>query len=214
MSCDHGDVSDEIGLPGAASPRHGTAGLSTLLERALRVAGTAHAGQHRKGTDIPYVVHPLAVVLILTRAGIDDDETLAAAILHDVVEDTDWTAERLQREFPPRVVELVAALSEQKTTSDGEPIPWETRKREHMQRLGASCSAARAIALADKLHNARSLLYDAEAGGVCWDRFNAPRDRILDRYREAAERLGGDEPPLARLVTELRETIDRLSAVD
>lgn len=191
----------------------GPAGLSMLLERALRVAGTAHAGQHRKGTEIPYLVHPLAVVLILTRAGVDDDETLAAAILHDVVEDTDWTLERLQNEFPSRVVELVAALSEQKTNADGQPIPWEQRKREHLQRLCSSSPAARAIALADKLHNARSLLYDARSGSVCWERFNAPRERILDRYRQAADRLSGDTPVLARLAGELRETIEQLAAI-
>ncbi|MFG0334900.1 MAG: HD domain-containing protein [Maioricimonas sp. JB049] len=191
--------------------RADNAGLPMLLEQALRLAGTAHAGQHRKGTDIPYIVHPLAVVLILTRAGIDDDETLAAAILHDVVEDTDWTLERLRDRFPSRVVELVAALSEQKTTPAGEKIPWEARKREHLERLRASCPAARAIALADKLHNAQSLLYDAQTDGVCWDRFNAPRERILERYREAADRLGDEQPPLARLAAELRTTIDRLS---
>ncbi|MFG0295325.1 MAG: HD domain-containing protein [Maioricimonas sp. JB045] len=191
--------------------RAGMAGLSMLLERALRVAGTAHVGQRRKGTDIPYLVHPLAVVLILARAGIDDDETLAAAILHDVIEDTDWTPERLGDDFPPRVVELVAALSEQKRTPAGEPIPWETRKHEHMERLCESDSAARAIALADKLHNARSLLYDAQNGGVCWDRFNAPRERILDRYRDAVERLGGDDPVLTRLAGELRETVAQLA---
>lgn len=190
----------------------GPAGLSTLLERALRVAGRAHAGQHRKGTDIPYLVHPLAVVLILVRAGIDDDETLAAAILHDVVEDTGCTLSCLQEDFPPRVVELVADLSEQKTDAEGQPIPWETRKREHMERLSASDPAARAIALADKLHNAHAMLYDARSGGVCWDRFNAPREQILDRYRQAADRLGNDDPTLVRLAGELREAVDQLAA--
>src|SRR5262249_7510334 len=97
---------------------------SPLVERALRVAARAHRDQTRKGTDIPYLTDPAAVALILVRAGFDDEATLAAALLHDVVEDTDWPAERLRAEFPPQVLEYVSAVTERKLAADGSKRPW------------------------------------------------------------------------------------------
>ncbi len=98
--------------------------FSPLVERALRIAARAHHGQNRKQTDCPYIAHPAAVALILQRAGFDDDAILAAAVLHDVVEDTDYSAEQLAADFPQPVPEYVAALTERKFDAAGEKRPW------------------------------------------------------------------------------------------
>ena len=160
-----------------------------LLARALRFAATAHAGQTRKGSGEPYVTHPLGVALILCRAGWKDAELLAAAALHDVLEDTAVTPGELAAAFPPRVCELVAALSERKRDDAGAEIAWEVRKAEHRVRLAVADQAAHALALADKLHNLRCLEADLADGVDAWALFNAPRERWLEVTRAAVEAL-------------------------
>ncbi|QDT16029.1 HD domain-containing protein [Alienimonas californiensis] len=162
-----------------------------LLIRAARYAALAHAGQTRKDSAEPYVTHPLAVMTLLCRAGwAEDDELLAAAALHDVLEDTEVTPEELAETFPPRVCALVEALSEHKRDERGEKLPWEYRKAEHRARLTAAEEAARALALADKLHNLRCLEEDVTPDRVDpWARFNAPRQRWIEVTRETIEAL-------------------------
>jgi (p)ppGpp synthase/HD superfamily hydrolase len=183
---------------------------SPLVERALRVAARAHRDQTRKGTDIPYLTHPAAVAWILLRAGFDEDATLAAALLHDVIEDTDYSAARLEAEFPPEVAEAVAALTERKLADDGSKRPWIERKREHLARVAAAPVAVRGIALADKLHNLTTIVHDLEAGEPVWERFNADRARSLDHARAVVDALGRGDPRLERLAAECRTLIERL----
>ena len=180
-----------------------------LLVRAVRFAATAHAGQTRKGSGAPYVTHPLAVALILCRAGwADDGELLAAAALHDVLEDTAVTPDELAAAFPPRVCELVAALSERKRDEAGAKLPWEVRKAEHRARLAVADEAARALALADKLHNLRCLEADLAGGVDAWPLFNAPRERWIEVTRGAAGTLRCERT--AGLAAACLEVLDRL----
>ncbi|MBP7693369.1 MAG: bifunctional (p)ppGpp synthetase/guanosine-3',5'-bis(diphosphate) 3'-pyrophosphohydrolase, partial [Anaerolineales bacterium] len=79
----------------------------TLVDAALRFAARAHARQMRKGTDVPYIVHPVGVMLALLEAGEADPELLAAALLHDTVEDTETPLELLRAQFGARVAEIV-----------------------------------------------------------------------------------------------------------
>ena len=137
-----------------------------LLERALRLSAVAHAGQSRKGSDLPYFSHPAAVALILARAGFSDDDVLAAALLHDVVEDTEVELADLEQAYPARVCGFVAAASEQKTDAAGQKRSWFDRKADHVGQVAAAPQAARAIVLADKIHNLQSMLFDLEMGGV------------------------------------------------
>jgi (p)ppGpp synthase/HD superfamily hydrolase len=153
--------------------------FSGLLEKAFRLAARSHRNQTRKGSDLPYVVHPCAVMLILQRAGITDDEILAAALLHDVVEDTDCTLEEIAAEFPANVVDWVRQTSEQKDDEAGKHRPWIDRKREHLAHAAHADWQARAIILADKLHNLISILYDLERNNAVWERFNAPPSAFL-----------------------------------
>lgn len=160
---------------------------SPLVERALRLAADAHRSQFRKGTNIPYITHPCAVAMILVRAGFTDDELLAAALLHDVVEDTGVSMEELKSQFPPRVCELVAELSEEKTDSAGRARPWRVRKAEHLEHLRRGSRDALALALADKLHNLSTMHIDLETDPNIWCRFNSSPQDLLGYYRSVAE---------------------------
>lgn len=187
-------------------------GLSPLLERALRVAAVAHRSQHRKATAIPYIMHPFAVALILQRHGWGEDDVIAAAILHDVVEDTDCTEAELRGQFPAEVMDIVHALSEKKTTAEGVPRSWEDRKRDHLVVLRTAPIQARAIALADKLHNLESMAYDRDQGVELWGRFNATKERILWYHRTMVECCDHGEEQLRSLARSVLVAVENLVA--
>lgn len=185
--------------------------FSPLVERAMRIAAQAHRHHHRKGSDLPYLTHPAHAAMILLRAGIDDDEILAAALLHDVVEDTEHTLDMLAVDFPPKVVQLVAAMTERKHDHDGRKRSWQERKDEHLRDIAAEPWEARAIVLADKLHNLGSMLVDFDHGEDVWSRFNAPPDKILWYHREMIAAASQGEPQLARLAAECTALIEKLA---
>ncbi len=179
----------------------------------MRLAADAHRSQTRKGTDIPYITHPCAVAMILLRAGFNDDQLLAAALLHDVVEDTDFTKDELRTQFPPRVCELVAAMTERKLDSQGQKRPWRIRKQEHLEHLRYASSEILALALADKLHNLSTIQFDLSTGVNVWGRFNAPRDELLGYYRAVAELVdldSTDDSRVLQLADEVRRLLDAI----
>lgn len=184
--------------------------FSPLVERAFRIAAKAHRHHHRKGSDLPYITHPAGAALILLKAGIDDDDILAAALLHDVVEDTDHSLEMLAADFPPKVVQLVAAMTERKHDHDGRKRTWQERKEEHLRHIAAEPWEARAIVLADKLHNLGSMLVDLENGEDVWSRFNAPRERVLWYHREMIAAAEQADSRLEILAKECRTMLERL----
>lgn len=184
--------------------------FSPLVEDALRVAARCHSGQTRKGCDVPYLTHPAAVALILLKAGFDDDAVLAAAILHDVVEDSDYSLADLQRDFPPAVAEYVAALTENKRDDRGNKRDWESRKREHISGIGGAPLAARAILLADKLHNLGTMHEDLQRGADVWQRFNAPRERIRWYYSAIINAAAQQDRALTPLADACRDLLARL----
>jgi len=186
---------------------------SDLLERALRLAACCHRDQHRKGSDLPYITHPVGVVLILMQAGFHDEQLLAAALLHDVVEDTDYTSEQLAAEFPPAVVESVNQLTERKLDADGNKRSWQDRKNEHLSQIERMSPDVRATVLADKLHNLWSILFDIEAGEDVWSRFGAPRERVLWYHRQMVARAAGDDRSLIPLADACRSLISRLDSM-
>lgn len=186
---------------------------SPFLERALRFAAVAHRDQCRKGTDTPYITHPVQVMFILERARFTDESLLAAALLHDVVEDCEVSLDELREEFSPAVAALVAALSERKTDEAGRKRPWEDRKREHLEHLSESPLTVRALTLADKLHNLETIALDLESGVEVWSRFNAPRERLLWYYRETVTRCDRGEPELDELCSACRAVLTRLESM-
>ena len=191
---------------------------SPLVEKAFRVAADAHRNQTRKASALPYFQHPASVALILVRAGFDDDELLAAAALHDTIEDTGCTVESLTAEFPESVVKLILECSEQKTDASGTKIPWQARKEAHITVVSEASPSARAIILADKLHNLGSMVYDLERGKELWSRFNASPEDLIWYHRKivaAAMAIPDDADPeitnrLKQLSSECRRVLNQL----
>ena len=186
--------------------------FSPLIERAIRVAARAHRDDCRKGSDIPYLSHSASVALLLERVGITDDHIIAAALLHDVVEDTAVSMDDLARDFPIAVVELVEGLSERKLDVDGNLRSWHDRKRDHLAVVAAASFGVRAITLADKLHNLGTMAFDLEHGEAVWSRFNASREDILWYQQAMLAAADHGEPALVPLVAACREFIERLNA--
>ncbi|MGI9254236.1 MAG: HD domain-containing protein [Thermomicrobiales bacterium] len=159
--------------------------LTGRFEAALALAAFLHNGQVRKGTDIPYISHLLAVSAIVLEHGGSEDEAIAA-LLHDAVEDQGGpeTLQRIERSFGRTVAEIVAANSD--TDAPVKP-PWKERKSAYIAHIREASPSARLVSAADKLHNARSILAEFDAlNASCWSKFNAPREEILWYYRGLA----------------------------
>ncbi len=146
---------------------------TTLLDRAIVFAVHAHAGTERRGKGFPYIVHPMeAVEIVATMTR--DQELLAAAALHDTVEDTDVTVEQIRTEFGDRIASLVA--SESDIVLDGCSVEesWHARKQAAIDRLARASHDAKIVALGDKLSNMRAIARDyAEQGDKLWNLFHA-----------------------------------------
>ena len=185
--------------------------LTQRFEEALVYATRLHATQLRKGTDIPYVSHLLAVASLVMEAGGGEDEAIAA-LLHDGPEDQGGldTLNEIRARFGERVADIVAACSD---TFEAEKPPWKARKQAYLDHLQAADEATRLISCADKLHNARAILADYRRHGESlWDRFNGGREDILWYYTELARIFGTDGPgaladELARVVEQLEREI-------
>ena len=142
-----------------------------LLDRAIIYAVKAHANTERRGKGFPYIVHPMEAVAIVSTIT-PDQELLAAAALHDVVEDTDVTIEEIRAEFGDRIATLVAADSD---TPGGS---WHDRKQAAIDRLAKASYDAKVVAMGDKLSNMRAIARDYElVGDHLWDLFHAPNGR-------------------------------------
>lgn len=134
----------------------------TLLTEAVIFAAQAHDGALRKGTDIPYLVHPMeAAAIAASLTG--DEELLAAAVLHDVIEDCGVSEGELRVRFGARVAHLVFAESQ---IPQGDPKEsWEARKREAIERLRSASREEKLVALCDKLSNMRAIGRDYDKDG-------------------------------------------------
>lgn len=185
--------------------------LSERFDDALTYASTLHRTQRRKGTDIPYVSHLLAVTGLVLEAGGDEDEAIAA-LLHDGAEDQGGlsTLRAIRERFGDRVGEIVAECSD--TFEEKKPA-WKERKEAYIAHLAETSPSGLLVSCADKLHNARAILTDYRAlGDDLWSRFNAGQDEILWYYRALVDRYGTLSAP-ARLVAELDRVVGTLEAL-
>ncbi|MFK9090744.1 HD domain-containing protein [Bacillus salipaludis] len=174
-----------------------------IIEKALQVASRAHADQYRKHTDIPYITHPVAVGIMLMKAGYGD-EIVAAGILHDTIEDTLLTLADIEREFGKRVARIVEGCSE-----PDKSLSWEKRKQHTIEFLKSASKDIKAVVCADKLHNIRSIINDFEQiGDMVWERFNRGKHDQEWYYRNVIESL--DYQSNFRLLDELKVEVDRL----
>lgn len=162
---------------------------TSLLDRAITFAVKAHQGMERKGKGFPSVVHPMEAVCIVATMT-NDQELLAAAALHDVIEDTDTTADDLKKEFGERVAMLVEAESDDKT-GGSKAETWHQRKQDTLDRLRNADLDIKIVALGDKLSNMRAIAHDyAVLGDELWNRFTVkdPAEHAW-RYHALAEAL-------------------------
>jgi len=164
-----------------------TSSYSHLVHLALIFAARKHT-KPRKGTHIPYITHPVHVAIILARHGFDD-QVLAAAILHDVLEDTETTPEELRTAFGDNLLRMVKDVSEPKFKRPKSET-WEQRKRAKLKHLQSASREALAISAADRLHNVSNTLHDIEVSGpAVWERFRRGPEKILEFERSVLEIL-------------------------
>ena len=150
-----------------------------LIHEAIIFATLKHnssKSSNRKGTDIPYITHPMEVMQILT-ANNCSEKVIVAGILHDTLEDTFTKPNEISEKFGQDVLEIVQTESEDKSKT------WEERKQATIDHLKTASLETKLVCCADKLANIRSMASDkATVGDQLWKRFNAPKDRIQWYY--------------------------------
>jgi guanosine-3',5'-bis(diphosphate) 3'-pyrophosphohydrolase len=189
------------------APIDAAASRSELIARALARATAAHAGQIRNGSaGLPYIEHPRMVAATLAAREYGE-ATLAAALLHDVVEDSDTTVEDLRAEFGDGVADLVAALSDDESIES-----YRDRKDEHRARVAAVDGDALAIYAADKFTNMTTLHEAIKAEGMrVADEYKVPIGLKLEVWEADAAMLRHEAPEL-ELLEPLEAAISRLAA--
>ncbi|MBB13247.1 MAG: hypothetical protein CMC78_03665 [Flavobacteriaceae bacterium] len=124
-----------------------------LINKAKMLAGKAHEGQFRKYSGMPYIVHPIEVATIVQTVD-HSDEMIAAALLHDVVEDTDYTVEDIAKEVSPAVAELVDGLTDVSSPQDGNRKVRKAIDKDHLAEQNAEVQT---IKLADVISNSQDI---------------------------------------------------------
>lgn len=147
---------------------------TTFLDKAIAFATKAHAGTERRGKGFPYIIHPLEAVEIVATMT-PDQELLAAAALHDTVEDTDVTIGQIREQFGDRVASIVEAESDKCIEGRPEQETWRDRKQAAIDRLASASKEVKMVAMGDKLSNMRAIARDyVTIGDKLWERFHAP----------------------------------------
>lgn len=147
---------------------------TTFVDKAIKFAVDAHANTERRGKGFPYVIHVLEAMEIVASMS-NDPELLAAAALHDTVEDTGVTVEEIKSGFGEKVANLVKAESDVIDSSVSETESWRSRKQDAIDRLSSASLEAKMVALGDKLSNMRAIARDyKKSGDKLWEIFHAP----------------------------------------
>lgn len=160
---------------------------TSLFDKAVKLAVEAHSGTERRCKGYPYIIHPMEAAAIVASMT-NDQEMLAAAILHDTVEDTDVTLEQIREMFGERVAELVR----HETAPDDENLTWRERKAIQVEQLKSAPLDSKIVALGDKLSNMQGIALDyRQVGDDVWKRFHAPNGKpdVEWYYRSLADAL-------------------------
>ena len=164
--------------------------LTDRFADALVFAERLHRQQTRKGNDIPYVAHLLAVAATVLEHGGSEDAAIAA-LLHDAVEDQGGlkTRDLIDARFGPRVAEIVMACTDSVSEDPAKKGEWEDRKRLHIAKLQSADADVALVTAADKLHNLTAMIRDVRRDGPeTLARFNAP-GRLVWYFESIAEVL-------------------------
>jgi (p)ppGpp synthase/HD superfamily hydrolase len=147
------------------------------IDKAVIFAAKKHSGQLRKGTEVPYIVHPVEVMKILIENKCTE-KVIIAGILHDTIEDAKIKPKEIRNKFGEEVMRIVQSESEDKKKT------WEERKQATIDHLKTASLEVKLVCCADKLSNIRAMKNDEAAiGEKLWERFKAPKDRICWYYR-------------------------------
>ena len=182
---------------------------TSVLDKAIVFAVKAHAGTERRGKGFPYIVHPLEAVEIVATMT-TDQELLAAAALHDTVEDTSVTLDDIRREFGDRVAKLVEEESDVFMEGVSEADSWHERKQAAIDRLSRASRDAKMVALGDKLSNARIIYRDfVQKGDKLWSIFHVTDVKEHEwHYRGLASSLKELEGTFA--YTEFTDLVEKI----
>lgn len=186
-----------------------TLNLTDKFEEALVYATRLHANQTRKISGVPYIAHLLSVAALVLEAGGTEEEAIAA-LLHDSIEDQGGKATRegIHQCFGDTVVAIIDGCTEWDTLPKP---PWQERKNRYLENLRHASTSVRRVSLADKLHNARSLLADwRQSGDNIWTHFKAGREGTLWFYQSLVQvyrQTGSDwmTEELERVVSQLHQ---------
>lgn len=181
------------------------------LDSALRKAAWAHeqARQHRKGSDIPYIIHPVGVMMIASNVT-DDEDVLIACLMHDVLEDVDskiYSKADMQKQFGDRVVAIVKDV-----TKDSSEKDWHERSKAYLHHLqNGACEEAVTVSASDKIHNLKSILTDHSAyGEAIWSKFTTKSSSDqLWWYKSILDVIRSRKAPQS-LVDELAKEVNKL----
>ncbi len=165
--------------------------MMEIVNEAIIFAAKTHDGMRRKKSSLPYILHPMEAAVIVGSIT-DSQEVIAAAVLHDVVEDAGVTFAEIEERFGERVAELVASETEDKREHLSPESTWKLRKKEALEFLKETKDLdVKMLYLGDKLANIRSIYYDLEKDGdTVWQRFNQkdPAEHAW-YYRSIAENI-------------------------
>ncbi len=182
--------------------------LTERIGRALALAVEAHDGQKRKGTDIPYLAHPMGVASIALDHGADEDQAIAA-LLHDAVEDGgQHFAEIIREQFGDRVADIVEGCTDGVPDASGIKEAWLPRKQRYIAHLRQSPEDVLLVSGSDKLHNARAIVEDLlNIGRSVFDRFTATPEQTIWYYETLSEIFTERGTPIAK---PLADTVNRM----
>jgi len=156
-----------------------------VIAKAIAFSVENHKGMVRKGTEISYIVHPMETAVIVATMT-PDSNVIAAAVLHDVLEDTKVTAEILAEEFNQTICDLVAEESEDKRENMPAVETWRLRKKETIDKLALASKEAKIVTLGDKLSNIRAIHRDLKKiGENLWGRFNQKDPALQGWYYQS-----------------------------
>lgn len=192
--------------------------LGERFDEALKLASTLHRDQTRKKTPIPYLAHLMAVAGIVLEANAyhefkNIEDIAIGALLHDAIEDQGHkiTLDEIRRRFGDTVHQIVRDCSDAIIEEEHQKkAPWRERKEAYIAKIRHKPHESILVACADKLHNARTIMFDYDRiGEAIWDRFNAKKEDELWYYESLYEAFA-DAWPGNPLLPDLRAVIDRM----
>ena len=189
--------------------------LTDRIAQALALAVEAHDGQKRKGTQIPYIAHPMGVASIALEHGADEEQAMAA-LLHDAVEDGGPEyAQRIRAKFGARVADIVQGCTDGVPDSSGTKEAWTPRKERYIAHLKEASDDVLLVSGSDKLHNARAIVEDLlRIGPAVFNRFSASKAQTLWYYETLAGVFSQRRTPIAQALSDTVQRMKQLATKD